>query len=100
MENFITKFERDLKQFDQELERLISIWFGKNKSGTTHEIIEFIKNKHQEFNDLYHKNSTKAWYRVRKILEGLKRKNILEKSLTIDQTKRIKFLTYKWVKHE
>lgn len=100
MENFVTKFEHDLKQFNQELEKLVSVWFSKNKFGTTHEIIKFIKSKHQEFNDLYHKNSNKAWYRVRKILERLRQRNILEKNLTVGQTKRVKFLTYKWLKHE
>lgn len=72
MKNFIIKFQRDLKRFDQELEELISTWFSKNRSGTTHEIIEFIKSKHPEFNEFYQEKPTKAWYRVRKILEKLR----------------------------
>jgi len=96
-ETFIFEYEQKIREFEEKIEQLILGFFREKKTGTTHEIVGYIRAHFPTFDEVYRKAPSKGLYRVRKILISLQRKGVLKKSeLTISQIGKLPFLTYRW----
>lgn len=83
-EAFIFEYEQKIREFEEKIEQLILSFFREKKTGTTHEIIDYIRAHFPTFDEVYREAPSKGLYRVRKVLISLQRKGIHRKSeLTI-----------------
>jgi len=96
-QDFISKFNKQLVSFEKELADMVTRSFKKDGELTTHDIVRFLKGRNSEFVKLYKANPTQGWYRVRKILETLKKNGLLAKSMTREKIGSLHVLNYKWV---
>lgn len=95
-QDFISKFEEDLKAFELGLRSRILDLFKSSRELTTADIIRTLRDDSKEFELIYIKNSTKAWYRARKILEELRKRGFLSRAHHFGTVKKLNFPTYKW----
>ena len=95
--DFIQQYEEQLQIFEQKLKKDILTLF-KNKGGesTSHDIINFLREKNKTFDHLYKRHYHQAWYRVRKILLQLK----LKRQYGIGKTSKLSFINYIWTQED
>ena len=95
--DFIQQYEEQLQIFEQKLKKDILTLF-KNKGGenTSHDIIDFLREKNKTFDHLYKRHYHQAWYRVRKILLQLK----LKRQYGIGKTSKLSFINYTWTQED
>ena len=99
-QDFISKFNKQLISFEKELADVIIGNFKKSRELITYDIMKYLRSQNSEFGKLYKANPTQGWYRVRKILETLRKNGLLAKSIMGVKIGGLPVLNYKWVRLE
>jgi len=99
-QDFISKFNKRLVSFEKELADIVIGNFKVDGELTTHDIIKYLRRQNSEFGKLYKTNPTQGWYRIRKILETLRKNGLLAKSITRVKIGNLPVFNYKWVYFE